>query len=103
MILKRDTSGEVSLVLDGLASPVGIDVDRHGRIFWTEIPTPGVSGDDGGENRVLRYDPESGETVVISEGEPEPVDVTVNLSGRTVWWTCKTAGVIIRARESRGN
>ena len=97
VILKRTTDGDVSLVLDGLNSPVGIDVDYWGRIYWTEVPTPGVSGDDGGENKVLRYSPRSGETLVISEGEPEPVDVTVNYYGNRIYWTCKTAGVIVRA------
>ncbi|MEM1067930.1 MAG: hypothetical protein AAGG48_27160 [Planctomycetota bacterium] len=100
VILKRSPAGEIELVLDNLPAPSGIDVDSYGRIYWTEVPTPGVFGTDGGTNRVLRYDPSSGETVVISEGEPEPIDVTVTPSGGTVYWTCRTAGVIIAARES---
>ena len=100
VILKRSPGGENELVLDSLPAPVGIDVDFYGRIYWTEVPTPGVFGTDGGTNRVLRYDPSTGETVVISDGEPEPIDVTVTPSGASVYWTCRTAGVIIVAREA---
>ena len=99
VILKRDISGEISVVKSGLDSPVGLDIDFHGRLYWTEVPTPGVSGEDGGRNRVVLYIPWRDRTVVISEGEPEPADVAVSYFGREVYWTCKTAGVIIRAKR----
>ena len=79
--------------------PTGLDLDLFGRLYFTEIPTPGVDGNSGGSNRVSRYNPRNGETIVISEGEPEPFDVTTDLFGKNVYWTCKTAGVIIRATK----
>ncbi len=99
VILMRDPAGSISLVKDGLDSPIGLDIDIQGRLYWTEVPTPGVSGENGGKNRVVRYNPRDDELVVISEGEPEPVDVTTDLFGHNVYWTCRTAGVIIKANE----
>ena len=98
VILKRDRDGEISMAVTGLQSPIGLDVDIYGRLYWTEVPTPGLFGTDGGSNLVVRYDPSSGERKVINAGDPEPVDVTVDLYGRNIYWTCRTAGVIIRAK-----
>ena len=101
VILKRSTSGEVSLVESGLDSPMGLDIDLYGRLYWTEVPTPGVSGANGGRNRVVRYTPSTDKTVVINSGDPEPYDVTVSPFGDEVFWTCRSAGVILRARSDR--
>ncbi len=101
VILMRNTSGEVSVVESGLDSPMGLDIDLYGRLYWTEVPTPGVSGANGGRNRVVRYTPSTDETVVINSGDPEPYDVTVSLFGDEVFWTCRSAGVILRARSVR--
>ena len=101
VILMRNTSGEVSVVESGLDSPMGLDIDLYGRLYWTEVPTPGVSGANGGRNRVVRYTPSIDETVVINTGDPEPYDVTVSLFGDEVFWTCRSAGVILRARSNR--
>ena len=101
VILMRSTSGEVSLVESGLDSPMGLDIDLYGRLYWTEVPTPGVSGANGGRNRVVRYTPSTDKTVVINSGDPEPYDVTVSPFGDEVFWTCRSAGVILRARSDR--
>lgn len=98
VILKRSLSGEVSLVESGLDHPMGLDIDLFGRLYWTEVPTPGVTGANGGRNRVVRYSPQTEETVVINAGDPEPYDVTVSLLGNEIYWTCRSAGVILRAR-----
>jgi hypothetical protein len=101
VILMRNTSGEVAVVESGIESPMGLDIDLYGRLYWTEVPTPGVSGADGGRNRVVRYTPSTEETVVINSGDPEPYDVTVSPFGDEVYWTCRSAGVILRARADR--
>ena len=98
VILMRTPDGEVSFFQTGLESPVGLDVDIFGNVYWTEVPTPGIFGTDGGRNKVVRYNNRTGKTEVIREGDPEPIDVTVDLFGRNLYWTCKTAGVIIRAK-----
>lgn len=99
VILMRNTKGEVSLVESGLENPMGLDIDIYGRLYWTEIPTPRVSGANGGRNRVVRYTPSTDKTVVINSGDPEPYDVTVSPLGDEVYWTCRSAGVILRARS----
>lgn len=96
VILSRSPSGKVSFVRRNLKSPTGLDMDFAGRLYYTEVPTPGVGGDES-ENRVVMFNPRTKKQVVISTGEPEPVDVAVSLDGRSVYWTCRTAGVIIRA------
>ena len=101
VILSRNISGDINVVRDNLNSPVGIDIDVFGRIYYTEVPTPGVMGEES-ENRVVMFNPRNGKEVVISTGEPEPADVSVSLTGHRIYWTCKTAGVIIRAtRKNR--
>lgn len=99
VILMRSVSGEVSVVESDLESPMGLDIDLYGRLYWTEVPTPGVSGANGGRNRVVRYTPRTDKTVVINSGDPEPYDVTVSPFGDEVYWTCRSAGVILRARS----
>ncbi len=101
VILMRSVSGEVSVVESGLESPMGLDIDLYGRLYWTEVPTPGVAGANGGRNRVVRYTPGTDETIVINSGDPEPYDVTVSPFGDEVFWTCRSAGVILRARIDR--
>lgn len=91
-------TGKTSVVLRDLLQPNGIALDARGNnLYFTEIPTPGVGGDDGGENRVSVYNLRTGQTRVINDGDPEPTDVTVTRDG-TVFWTCTSAGVIVRAR-----
>lgn len=93
VILTRDYHGDISLVLNELERPTGIDVDRHGTVYFTQVPTPGVPGSQGGTNNVARYDGDDVE--ILSMGEPEPADVVVSRDG-VAYWTCRTAGVIVR-------
>jgi hypothetical protein len=98
VILTRDGStGEVSLLLDGLADPTGIALDEVGNLYFTEVPTPGVPGDQGGMNNVWKYNLASGQFTLIHAGDPEPTAVAVSASGRNVYWTCTVAGVIVQA------
>ena len=104
VILKRSADdGQTSLVLNGLAKPTGITIDREGRnLFFTEVPTPGVSGANGGLNKVWQYNFKTGVKTVVHSGDPEPTDIAVSRDG-DLYWTCSSAGVIVEARrkESR--
>lgn len=101
VILRNDAvSGTTSLVLNGLDQPTGIDIDDDGNLYFTEIPTPGIPGSMGGTNKVWKYAPDSQQFTLISVGEPEPTDVTVAPDGSAVYWTCTSAGVIIRATRT---
>ena len=100
VILKRSADdGQTTLLLGGLQKPVGIAVDREGRnLFFTEVPTPGVSGANGGLNKVWQYNLKTGIKTVVHSGDPEPTDIAVSRDG-DLYWTCSSAGVIVEARR----
>ena len=101
VILKRSPDGTISPLLTGLSAPTGIALDRHGeKLYFTEVPTPGVAGTMGGRNKVSVYDLEEGQLQVVNAGDPEPRDIAVALNGR-VYWTCSSAGVIVEAKKGR--
>ena len=60
----------------------------------------GVPGTMGGTNKVWKYAPDTQQFTLISVGEPEPSDVTVAPDGSAVYWTCTSAGVILRATRT---
>jgi DNA-binding beta-propeller fold protein YncE len=102
VILKRTPSGVVSLLLSGLDKPVGIALDHQGKnLYWTEVPTPGVSGSMGGRNKVNELDLETMSTSLVDFGDPEPTDITVATNGN-LYWTCSSAGVIVEAERLGG-
>ncbi len=99
VILTRTPDGTVSLLLKDLASPTGIALDHQDRnLYFTEVPTPGVPGSQGGANKVWAYDLRKEELTLVDAGDPEPTDITVASNGAALW-TCKSAGVIVEARE----
>jgi DNA-binding beta-propeller fold protein YncE len=101
VILERDSNGVVSVLLSGLNKPVGIALDHKGEnLYFTEVPTPGVSGFMGGSNQVLEYNFLSGEKTVVDFGDPEPTDIAVTPNGN-LYWTCTSAGVIVEATPVR--
>ena len=102
VILKRAADGTVTHLLDNLNSPTGIALDRLGRnLYFTEVPTPGVPGDMGGQNKVWRLNLATMDLELVHEGDPEPRDITVAPDG-DLFWTCSSAGVIVKARVHRG-
>ncbi len=102
VIVERNRLGEVRVLLSGLERPLGIAIDRtRDRLFWTEVPTPGVSGADGGRNAVWEYNLRNGRKLLVDAGDPEPRDVTVNENG-DLYWTCTSAGVIVEAQRRGG-
>ena len=101
VILQR-VNGETSVLLDGLHNPVGIALDHKGEtLYFTEVPTPGVPGNAGGQNRVSALALSTKRVRVIHSGDPEPTDVAVARNGN-VYWTCTSAGVIVEAKRIGG-
>lgn len=101
VILERDVRGEVGVLVSGLNQPVGIALNRLGdRLYWTEVPTPGVSGANGGENKVWELNLRTMKKTLVDAGDPEPTDITVDRDGR-LYWTCSSAGVIVEAQRQR--
>ena len=100
-VLLQRVNGETSVLLGGLNNPVGIALDHKGEtLYFTEVPTPGVPGNAGGQNRVNALDLGTKIVRVIHEGDPEPTDVAVARNGN-VYWTCTSAGVIVEAKRVR--
>jgi glucose/arabinose dehydrogenase len=101
-VILRQRDGQTELLASGLDNPTGIAVDHLGRtLYFTEVPTPGVPGSQGGSNAVKAIDLASGAISVIDEGDPEPTDVAVARNGN-VYWTCTSAGVIVEAKRRQG-
>ena len=97
VIVKR-TGGKTEVIARDLSKPTGLATDYRGNLYFTEVPTPGVSGSNGGKNKVSMLKLSSGVVTVINEGDPDPIDVTVAPFGSTVYWTCRSAGVIVEAK-----
>jgi DNA-binding beta-propeller fold protein YncE len=101
-VILRRSNGVTSLLRGGLSAPSGIALDHKGDVlYFTEVPTPGVSGADGGTNKVRSLDLESGRIRTIHAGDPEPTDIAVARNGN-VYWTCTSAGVIVEAKRVGG-
>ena len=95
--------GVTHLLASGLNKPTGITIDHEGKtLYFTEVPTPGVSGRNGGSNKVWEFDLKKGIKTLVHAGDPEPTDVTVAKNGK-LYWTCSSAGVIVEASRARGN
>lgn len=102
VILKRAPGGQVSLVMDNLLAPTGIALDELGaKLYFTDVPTPGMPGSMGGMNTVNVIDLTSGVRTVVHQGDPEPTDVAVAANGN-IYWTCTSAGVIVEGRRIGG-
>lgn len=90
-------SAPAAALLTGLAKPSGIAIDRRGHVYFTQVPTPGVAGGANSVAVVSVFD--SSSVAVVSQGEPEPVDIAASDDG-VLYWTCKTAGVILTRGKS---
>ena len=100
-VILRRSHGVTSVLLSGLSAPSGIALDHKGEVlYFTEVPTPGVSGDDGGSNTVRSYTLATKRLRTIHAGDPEPTDLAVARNGN-VYWTCTSAGVIVEAKLRR--
>jgi sugar lactone lactonase YvrE len=84
-----------SVVAAGLDRPVGITVEGSETVYFTLVPTPGVGG---GANGVAKLDLESGAITMLHVGEPEPTNIAIDAEDN-LYWTCKSAGVILRQTE----
>jgi sugar lactone lactonase YvrE len=89
------------VVVSGLTRPTGIAALGSKILFVTQLPTPGVSGPNGGSNTVDMINLGTGQRANLTTGEPEPTNLALDKHG-TLYWTCKSAGVILQ-RTTRGD
>lgn len=98
-VILAQVDGVTTVLAAGLDHPTGIAIDHKGRkLYFTEVPTPGVSGRNGGRNAIKSLDLHTKEITTIHEGDPEPTDITVARNGN-LYWTCTSAGVIVEAKR----
>ena len=95
VIMMRAPSGDCAILAWGLQQPIGIALDAAGEnLYFTEDPTYGVAGVNGGENRVARLNLASGARTVLNALDPAPWNMAIAKNG-DIYFTCKSAGVII--------
>lgn len=99
-VIVKSSGGKTEVIARDLDKPYGIATDYLGHLYFTEVPTPGKSGANGGKNKVSKLNLASGKITVIDKGDPDPIDVTAHPDG-TVYWTCRSAGVIVEATPKR--
>jgi len=103
LIYHRTPGGQGSVVLSGLNAPQGLSLDGAENIlYFTEVPTPGISGAAGGRNTVNALDLATGARTVIHRGDPQPTGVVVAPNGK-VTCTSTRRGSARRARPSRSS
>jgi len=92
--LRPDGSGEV--LIEGLDNPKAISLDEAaGRLYFTEVPTPGRGAERGGRNTVNALDLGSRARTVLHKGDSEPAGVAVAGDG-SVYWTSARQGIVFR-------
>src|SRR5437899_2490253 len=94
-------SYHISVLASGLQWPRGIVALNDDIVFFSQVPSPGVPGSKGGSNTVNALDISSGEMLTIATGEPEPTFLALNKRHR-LYWTCKSAGVILTTDFKHG-
>ena len=94
----NDRTFDVEIIAEGLNKPMAIATNSPRTLYYSEVPDPGGFG---GENAVKRLNLQSGESSLISLGEPYPINIALDRRGN-VYWTCKTAGVILKYSRSSG-
>jgi hypothetical protein len=94
------TDGTLEIVLAGLDRPQGLALDEaRDRLYFTEVPTPGLTGSGGGRNTVNALDLATRERTVLHRGDSEPADVAVSPSGLVYWISSRTGQVFESSTE----
>jgi hypothetical protein len=95
LIVMQSPSGQCAPLLWGLDYPLGIALDATGQnLYYTERPTPGVAGANGGQNKVWQLNLATQARTLLNTYEPAPTDIVVAKNG-DIYFTCQSAGVII--------
>jgi hypothetical protein len=92
---------DTRVVASGLQRPSGIVALTDNIVFFSQLPTPGVPGSQGGSNTVDALFVPRGRIFNVATGEPEPTNLALDKRGR-LYWTCKSAGVILTTDYRHG-
>ena len=97
VIYHRAKNGSGNVVVSGLNHPQAIALDpAEDILYFTEVPTPGVSGDTGGRNTVNAIDLATLKRTVIHQGDPQPAGIAVASNGN-IYWTSASRGLVMVA------
>ena len=97
VIYHRAKNGAGNVVVSGLNHPQAIALDPSEDIlYFTEVPTPGVSGEAGGLNTVNALDLATLKRTVIHQGDPQPAGIAVAANGN-IYWTSASRGLVMTA------
>lgn len=97
VIYHRAKNGSGNVVVSGLNHPQAIALDPlEDILYFTEIPTPGVSGEAGGHNTINALDLATLKRTVIHQGDPQPAGIAVAANGN-IYWTSTSRGLVMTA------
>jgi DNA-binding beta-propeller fold protein YncE len=100
------TPVEQRTIWTGFQQPMGIALDpAEENLYYTEVPTPGVSGEFGnigGKNTISKLNLATQTITLVHAGDPYPNSLAVTPNGN-IYWTCTSAGVIREATPAGGN
>jgi hypothetical protein len=95
VIMTQSPSGNTAMLLWGLDHPVGLTVDAAGQnLYYTELPTYGVLGWNGGENKVWQFNLATQYATLLNPIDPSPTDIVVAKNG-DIYFTCQAFGIIV--------
>jgi DNA-binding beta-propeller fold protein YncE len=95
VIMMQSPSGNAAMLLWGLDHPVGVTVDAAGEnLYYTELPTPGVLGWNGGQNKVWQFNLTTQFATLLNPIDPSPTDIVVTKKG-DLYFTCQAFGIIV--------
>jgi hypothetical protein len=77
-VIVKLSGGKTEVIARDLKSPTGLATNYLGNLYFSEVPTPGVSGANSGSNKVSKLKLSSGAITVINEGDPDPIAVVAS-------------------------
>ncbi|MGA7991992.1 MAG: CHRD domain-containing protein [Thermoanaerobaculia bacterium] len=96
LVYRLGSDGRAEILLQGLDNPNAIAIDEAaGKLYFTEVPTPGRSADQGGRNTVNALDLGSRTRTVLHKGDSDPAGVAVAGDG-SLYWTSARQGLVYR-------
>ena len=103
VIMRLGADGTTQVVASGLNAPTGLGLSADGStLYFTEVPTPGLTAAQGGHNLVRAVDLASGHVRTVAQGGADPFDVAATSDGRVYWTSSASSTLVVSARDDEG-
>ncbi len=103
VIMRLGTDGTTQVVASGLNAPMGLGLSADGStLYFTEVPTPGLTAAQGGHNLVRAVDLASGQVRTVAQGGADPFDVAATAGGRVYWTSSASSTLVVSAQDDEG-